>query len=85
MRCERCDGLMVTDHYIDMEGAGPGLKAWRYICCENVVNHEIKAHHSSANNTSASGVPVNFSRKGNFNRRFGCECPVLRGLQDARS
>ena len=49
MRCERCDGLMVTDHYIDMEGAGLWLKAWRCMCCGNVVDNQIKVHHSSAN------------------------------------
>jgi hypothetical protein len=49
MRCERCDGLMVTDLYIDMEGGGPWLKAWRCMCCGNVVDHQIEAHHSAAN------------------------------------
>ena len=49
MRCERCDGLMMMDHYIDMEGGGPWLKAWRCMCCGNVVDNQIKAHHSTAN------------------------------------
>jgi hypothetical protein len=49
MRCERCDGLMVTGLYIDMEGGGPWLKAWRCVCCGNVLDNQIKAHHSAAN------------------------------------
>jgi hypothetical protein len=49
MRCERCDGLMVTDHYIDMDGGGSWLKAWRCMCCGNVVDNQIKAHHSIDN------------------------------------
>ncbi len=49
MRCERCYGLMVMDHYIDMEGGGPWLKAWRCMCCGNVVDNQIKAHHFTPN------------------------------------
>jgi hypothetical protein len=49
MRCERCDGLMVMDHYIDMEGGELWLNAWRCMCCGNVVDNQIKAHHSTAN------------------------------------
>jgi hypothetical protein len=48
MRCERCDGLMVIDHYIDMESGGSWLQAWRCMCCGNVVDNQIKAHHSTA-------------------------------------
>jgi hypothetical protein len=48
MVCERCDGLMVMDLSIDMEGGGSWLKAWRCMCCGNVVDNQIKAHHSAA-------------------------------------
>ena len=49
MRCKRCDGLMVTDHYIDMEDSGGWLPVWRCMCCGNVVDNEITAHHFNAN------------------------------------
>lgn len=44
MHCTRCDGLMVTDHLIDMqESFGPmWMKGWRCVACGNVVDTLIQ-------------------------------------------
>jgi hypothetical protein len=47
MGCERCDGLLVMDHYIDMEESGDlWIEAWRCTSCGNVVDHQIARHHA---------------------------------------
>lgn len=47
MECERCDGLMVMSHFIDIkESGGQWLEAWRCTCCGNVVDDQIAVHHS---------------------------------------
>jgi hypothetical protein len=47
MRCERCDGLMVTNHYLDMEESGHWLQTWRCTNCGNVVEDTIRAHQTA--------------------------------------
>jgi hypothetical protein len=43
MHCERCDGLMVLDCLIDLEGGGElWLSAWRCTNCGNVVDDQIR-------------------------------------------
>nr|MBI3614833.1 hypothetical protein [Nitrospirota bacterium] len=39
MRCPRCRGLMVVDHFTDMQfGGGPlWLRAWRCVSCGEVI------------------------------------------------
>jgi hypothetical protein len=50
MRCERCDGLLVIDHYIDIEESGGlWIEAWRCTSCGNVIDHQIARHHTMAN------------------------------------
>ena len=50
MGCARCDGLLVLDHYIDMEDSGGlWIEAWRCVCCGNVVDHQIVRHHALVN------------------------------------
>ncbi len=46
MKCQRCDGLMVVDHYIDMEDDSGHLwlRAWRCVACGNVLDHRIQRH-----------------------------------------
>ena len=40
MGCDRCDGLKVMSHVIDMkESEGQSLEAWRCTCCGNVVDN----------------------------------------------
>jgi len=48
MRYERCDGLMVTNHYLDdVEESGHWLQTWRCTSCGNVVDNTIRAHHTA--------------------------------------
>jgi hypothetical protein len=46
MKCQRCDGLMVVDHYIDMEDDSGHLwlRAWRCVTCGEVVDPRIYKH-----------------------------------------
>lgn len=44
MHCTRCEGLMVTDHLIDIqESFGPmWMRGWRCVSCGNVVDSLIQ-------------------------------------------
>lgn len=46
MKCQRCDGLMVVDHYIDMQDDSGQLwlRAWRCIICGEVLDPRICRH-----------------------------------------
>ena len=47
MRCHRCDGLLVLDHFIDM-GDSSGqlwLRAWRCVNCGMVEDPAIGRRH----------------------------------------
>lgn len=46
MRCERCHGFMIVDHFTDMEaGSEPlWLRAWRCVNCGEVVEPAIAGH-----------------------------------------
>jgi hypothetical protein len=46
MECTRCDGLMVSDHLIDMcESSIPmWMKGWRCVSCGNIVDPLIQRH-----------------------------------------
>ena len=46
MFCQRCHGLMVLDHYIDMQDSGEHLwlRAWRCVNCGEVVEPGILWH-----------------------------------------
>jgi hypothetical protein len=46
MECTRCDGLMVSDHLIDMrESSIPmWMKGWRCVSCGNIVDPLILRH-----------------------------------------
>lgn len=43
MRCERCHGLMLVDHFLDLEDARGHmwLRAWRCVNCGTVVEPGI--------------------------------------------
>ena len=43
MRCEHCHGLMVVDHFLDMQDTSGHLwlRAWRCVNCGNVVEPGI--------------------------------------------
>lgn len=45
MTCHRCHGLMVVDHFIDMEETGAlWLRGWRCVTCGEVVDPTIMRH-----------------------------------------
>lgn len=46
MRCPRCRGLMVLDHFTDMQlSSGPlWLRAWRCVSCGEVIEPGIVRH-----------------------------------------
>ena len=45
MRCERCRGLMIIDHFIDMEETGGlWMRGWRCVACGEVVDPRIMRH-----------------------------------------
>lgn len=45
MKCGRCHGLMVIDHFIDMEETGGlWLRGWRCVTCGEVVDPMIMRH-----------------------------------------
>ncbi|HXX75450.1 MAG TPA: hypothetical protein VEI50_10000 [Nitrospiraceae bacterium] len=46
MRCTKCEGLMVSDHLIDIkESSIPmWMKGWRCIACGNIVDRLILRH-----------------------------------------
>ena len=52
MRCKHCHGLMVVDHFLDMEDDSGHLwlRAWRCVNCGNVVEPGMlrrrQTHHT---------------------------------------
>ena len=45
MKCHRCHGLMVVDHFIDMEETGGlWMRGWRCVTCGEVVDPMIMRH-----------------------------------------
>ena len=46
MFCQRCQGLMLVDHFIDMEDGGEHLwlRVWRCVNCGEVVEPGILRH-----------------------------------------
>ena len=47
MKCMRCEGLMVEDHFIDLHWTGGlmWMKGWRCMNCGHVVDPLIEANH----------------------------------------
>jgi len=45
MTCQRCHGLMVVDHYIDMQDDSGNLwmRAWRCVSCGDVLDSQIRS------------------------------------------
>lgn len=46
MTCQRCDGLMVEDHFLDMQESfgAPWILGWRCLCCGEIVDPLIQRH-----------------------------------------
>ncbi len=55
MQCTRCEGLMVTDHLLDMqESYGPmWMRGWRCVSCGNVVDPLIQRNRMRQNSPGA--------------------------------
>lgn len=55
MQCTRCEGLMVTDHLLDMqESYGPmWMRGWRCVSCGNVVDPLIQRNRMRQNSLGA--------------------------------
>lgn len=53
MICERCEGLMVLEHYDDLElgSAGYEVSAWRCLNCGAIVDSVIAGHHQPTKKT----------------------------------
>ena len=56
MRCHRCDGLLVLDHFIDMGDSSCQLwlRAWRCVNCGMVEDPAIGRRHRE----SRRGLPA---------------------------
>lgn len=55
MKCDRCEGLMLEDHLLDMEESFEGmwLRAWRCLNCGHALDSVILANrHRQARLTS---------------------------------
>jgi len=58
MQCERCHGLMVSDHYLDMlEFTQFWLIAWRCTNCGNVEDDQIRKHRLLRHSKPRRGAP----------------------------
>ena len=46
MKCMRCQGLMVADHFLDLQGTGGlmWMEGWRCMNCGHVVDPLIEAN-----------------------------------------
>ena len=64
MRCQRCHGLMVVDHFIDMEETGGlWMRAWRCVACGEVVDPRIMRHRMRQGRLSQLAKAVAGRRK----------------------
>jgi hypothetical protein len=65
MTCQRCQGLMVVDHFIDMEySGGLWLRAWRCVSCGDVLDSQIRSRRLllKAAETERAKVPEKRAR-----------------------
>ena len=45
MQCQRCQGTMVVDYFVDLEESGElWMSGWRCLMCGNVVDPTILNH-----------------------------------------
>lgn len=65
MECSRCGGLMVVDHYIDMQNSGDlWLRAWRCVACGDVMDPEILRQRQRRRAQAAVAAPEPVSDAG---------------------
>ncbi len=55
MRCQRCHGYMVRDHFMDILNVSGELdfKGWRCLNCGDIVDPVIVRHHLSVRSVPA--------------------------------
>lgn len=46
MRCARCKGLMVPDHFFDLldDSGQMTFRGWRCLCCGNIIDPLIEVN-----------------------------------------
>ena len=51
MNCPRCQGTMVTDHFLDMDDSGDvWISGWRCLSCGDVIDPVILTHRKTQQN-----------------------------------
>ena len=60
MRCQRCQGWMITDHFMDILNVSGQMDftGWRCLNCGEIIDPVIVRHHQSA-----VSIPVKSSRR----------------------
>ena len=50
MRCQRCDGFMISDHFTDILNVSGEMdfKGWRCLNCGDITDSVIVRHHQMA-------------------------------------
>ena len=86
MRCQRCQGYMVSDHFMDLQNVSSELdfKGWRCLNCGDITDPVIARHHQLAVSVPAksrrrwwgvslmhSCIPVRGEADGLSRRTFG--------------
>jgi hypothetical protein len=60
MRCQRCQGCMISDHFMDLLNASGEIdfKGWRCLNCGDITDPVIERHH-----LFAASAPAKSSRR----------------------
>lgn len=54
MRCRRCQGYMINDHFMDiLNGGEMAFKGWRCLNCGDITDPVIVRHHQVAASSPA--------------------------------
>ncbi len=55
MRCQRCQGYMISDHFIDLLNVSGEIDftGWRCLNCGDIIDPVIVRHHQSVGNAPA--------------------------------
>jgi hypothetical protein len=55
MRCQRCQGCMISDHFMDLQNASGEIDftGWRCLNCGEITDPVIVRHHQLAASASA--------------------------------
>lgn len=55
MRCQRCQGYMISDHFMDLLNVSGEIDfiGWRCLNCGDIINPAIARHHQSVGSAPA--------------------------------